>query len=407
MLPKATVARPSISASTEGEREAANRAEERGAFMRNRSPHSIFRGYPARIIDPSYTRWRRVGSTEAIEAGRYKEVNALGAATIIAAANAAGSDAIAFVFGGDGATLVLPPAVCPAVGAALGALGLRARDAQGLTLRTGCIRVAELRSQGADLRIVNRAMPAGFSLPLFAGGGLSMADRLVKAQPQRFQLQDADARLLGVQGLECRWNDVPATHGCIVSLLVRPAGDDLSRLAPVLALLDSWKGDVAPVRRDNLPITFPPQHLGTELALRIGNPILRGVRFAGIWSLTALFARLLARQAQDTATTAGRYVASLVANTDHLKLDDTFRAVLDLSPSQTDELEGLLTGLQRAGEVSYGMHRSDHALMTCFVRSLDRHLHFVDGGDGGYAMAARQLKAARQAVPGLTAAGPR
>ncbi|MDE2617909.1 MAG: DUF3095 family protein, partial [Burkholderiales bacterium] len=52
--------------------------------------------------------------------------------------------------------------------------------------------------------------------------------------------------------------------------------------------------------------------------------------------------------------------------------------------------------LQDAGQVDYGLHSSDHALMTCFVRSMTQHVHFVDGGDGGYAMAARQLKA-RQA----------
>jgi hypothetical protein len=338
------------------------------------------------------------GSTRAIEAGRYKEVNALGASTIIAAANAVGSDAIPFVFGGDGATLVLPPAAIPAVGAALAALGRRAGDTTGLGLRIGRVGVAALRAQGADLRMVKRMLPAGFSLPLFAGGGLSLADRMVKAQPQRYQVPDAEPQPLAMDGLECRWNDVPTTHGTIVSVLVQPANDDLSRLAPLIALLGSWSTDTAPVRRDNLPITFPPRHLRTELAYRIGNPIARGLRHAGIWSLTALFARILAKQSQDTATTAGRYVASLCVNTDHLKLDDTFRAVLDLSQSQADELEALLDGLQRAGEVAYGMHRSDHALMTCFVRSLERHVHFVDGGDGGYAMAARQLKAVSRAA---------
>jgi hypothetical protein len=32
--------------------------------------------------------------------------------------------------------------------------------------------------------------------------------------------------------------------------------------------------------------------------------------------------------------------------------------------------------------------------MTCYVQNLSdtAHIHFVDGGDGGYAMAAKQLK---------------
>jgi hypothetical protein len=35
--------------------------------------------------------------------------------------------------------------------------------------------------------------------------------------------------------------------------------------------------------------------------------------------------------------------------------------------------------------------------MTCFVRSLTQHAHFIDAGDGGYAKAAAQLKAKKAA----------
>ncbi|MBD0300821.1 MAG: DUF3095 family protein, partial [Tolypothrix sp. T3-bin4] len=44
-----------------------------------------------------------VGSTKAIETGRYKDVNLLGACSIIAVLNIAGEIEIPFVFGGDGA----------------------------------------------------------------------------------------------------------------------------------------------------------------------------------------------------------------------------------------------------------------------------------------------------------------
>jgi hypothetical protein len=39
------------------------------------------------------------------------------------------------------------------------------------------------------------------------------------------------------------------------------------------------------------------------------------------------------------------------------------------------------------------MHKSREALLTCIVQSYNgNHLHFVDGSDGGYALAARALK---------------
>jgi Protein of unknown function (DUF3095) len=46
--------------------------------------------------------------------------------------------------------------------------------------------------------------------------------------------------------------------------------------------------------------------------------------------------------------------------------------------------------------------------MTCLVFSLEqsRHVHFIDGADGGYALAALQLKAQLQALAGATTRAP-
>ena len=49
-----------------------------------------------------------IGSTAAIEANRYKDVNTVGAATVMAVINVDRSTEIPFVFGGDGALLAIP-----------------------------------------------------------------------------------------------------------------------------------------------------------------------------------------------------------------------------------------------------------------------------------------------------------
>lgn len=49
-----------------------------------------------------------ISSTKAIEEGRYKQVNLLGASSIAAVLNIASEIEIPFVFGGDGATLLIP-----------------------------------------------------------------------------------------------------------------------------------------------------------------------------------------------------------------------------------------------------------------------------------------------------------
>jgi hypothetical protein len=332
-------------------------------------------------------------STPAILAGRYKEVNALGVACIVAVSNACQEDRIPYTFGGDGAAFVVPPSLQAAVGAALLGLSARSAPALGLNLRVGCVPVKTLRALGSDLRVARRHLSAGFDVALFSGGGLSLADALVKAEPQRYAVPQASRQVPSVQGLECRWNDVPSRKGRILTLVVRARHNDLGQLQGLLQQIEALIPQANPVRRDNLPLSWPPRHLGTELRLKYPQTWLRALSHAGLWALTGLFSRVLRKQAADDKTAAGRYVAALLDNTDHLKLDDVFRAVLDVTEQEARALEASLQALQAAGHLDYGLHTSDHALMTCFVRSMTQHVHFVDGGDGGYAMAARQLKA--------------
>jgi hypothetical protein len=84
----------------------------------------------------------------------------------------------------------------------------------------------------------------------------------------------------------------------------------------------------------------------------------------------------------------------MVENSDFRKFDGTLRMVIDGSEAQYRDLRDYLDGEHRHGRLVYGMHRSREALMTCIVFSYNGyHLHFVDGSDGGYAIAARDLKA--------------
>ena len=70
------------------------------------------------------------------------------------------------------------------------------------------------------------------------------------------------------------------------------------------------------------------------------------------------------------------------------------RMVMDGSEAQYRALQDYLEGQHREGRLVYGMHKSSEALLTCIVFSYNgNHVHFVDGSDGGYALAARSLKA--------------
>ena len=69
--------------------------------------------------------------------------------------------------------------------------------------------------------------------------------------------------------------------------------------------------------------------------------------------------------------------------------------VLDCTPALADEIEDYLKKAAAAGIVRYGTHRQAAAMMTCFAPTPSKpdHVHFMDGADGGYAVAATTMKA--------------
>lgn len=88
------------------------------------------------------------------------------------------------------------------------------------------------------------------------------------------------------------------------------------------------------------------------------------------------------------------YESKLAAHSDIRKFDDTLRMVLDVTPQQLQNISAMLEKFYQAGDIRYGLHQSDSALMTCFVYGISdgEHIHFVDGSDGGYALTARKMK---------------
>jgi hypothetical protein len=83
-----------------------------------------------------------------------------------------------------------------------------------------------------------------------------------------------------------------------------------------------------------------------------------------------------------------------VPRSDFRKFDGLLRMVLDIPAGKVADILAYLEAEHRRGAIFYGAHRSDSALMTCVVFSLrsESHVHFIDGNDGGYALAALQFK---------------
>jgi hypothetical protein len=344
------------------------------------------------------------GSTQAIEAGRYRDVNALGVACIVAVCNATPKVELAYVFGGDGATLLVPGAHLGAYESALRGARRVAREAYGLELRVAIVPVAELVGAGHPVRVARYRASPNVCLAMFAGSGFALAERWVKdAERGSLYAVSADgADQVDFEGFECRWQPVKTRRGSVVSLLVQALSPlEAERKLAYEQALDFIEGLVSlaearPVSVDGLELKLFGGDYSAEARLRGGGA--DGPAFAQALKHARSKARigkvLIALRQAAGGFDGERYPAELVENTDFRKFDETLRMVLDLSESEVGALETYLEAERAAGRIAYGIHRASSALVTCFVRShAGNHVHFVDGAEGGYALAARQLKA--------------
>lgn len=345
------------------------------------------------------------GSTKAIEAGRYKEVNVLGAASIITVLNACSDRDLPFVFGGDGATLLLTAnELDRATGALLG-LAATAKRVFEMELRVGVVPVADVLAAGHDVRVAKLALSDVIELAMFSGTGMGYAEELVKGADTaaRYTLVPTDAAAHpDVTGLECRWQPIGSRNGHMVSIIVlaRTEGAD-QRAATYVAVLDEFEriapsiGDVRPVRESGMQLAATPAAYEPETRIRTGETgglsHFAHKTWARVESTVGRF--LMGRGAAFAGFDGAAYPEVLVAHTDYRKFDDTLRMVVDLSDAQQAEFVAFLEARREAGELFYGIHEASAAMMTCLVWDRDRdHLHFIDGADGGYALAAKQLK---------------
>jgi len=343
------------------------------------------------------------GSTRAIEEGRYKDVNMIGAAAITAVLNVSGEIEVPFVFGGDGAVIAVPPSVAEPARRALIALAAFSEVQFGLELRVGAVPVGDLREQRADVRIRKLQLSPGNFLAMFAGDGVELAETLLKNEPAdpRYVLQSSGDDEPDLEGLSCRWEPLTPRGGRMMTLMVRgTSGNPLIERVLLRRIMDEITsvlgGDsqaAAPANTHSMRFRWPPRGLSQEARATAGEGgFLK--RYAAIFvqSLIEFWCERFDRKAGDYD--APRYRAELRANTDYRKYDGMLRMVLDVTDAQAGAIEAFLEEIYRKGDLVYGTFVTDRALMTCLVFSLAKseHVHFVDGANGGFAVAAKGFK---------------
>ena len=351
-------------------------------------------------------------STQAVQAGNYKHVNTVGASAVTAMLNCAGALEIPFIFEGDGSAFCVPPELLEDAKAALLKTQEMAKSSFGLELRVATLPVATIRAAGHEILVARVRVSENYVQAAFAGGGMAYADRYMK-DPKTAALCEVKpgsvAARGSLEGLECRWQDIPSRHGETVSVMVRALAADTWEATALYKEVIAKVHEIYGTDEACHPLTPPllslvptlsARQLGNEVGVRAYGRGAFGRSSFGRW-LYLLRARwfvvlgwfLMTFGLKTRETDWSRYKETLYRNTDVRKFNDIYRQILAGKPAQREALDAWLAERYANRQLVYGLHVTDRAHMTCLVFNYSgKHLHFIDGADGGLFLAAKQFK---------------
>ncbi len=343
-------------------------------------------------------------STAAVAAGKYRNVNSIGAATITAVINAAGDIDVPFSFEGDGAVICVPQRLLEDTRAALAKTQQIASEVFGLDLRIATVPVADIPS-GLSVQMARYQVSENYVQAVFSGGGIAWVDSVIKdpATEAQYTIAPGSVEPRGsFDGFECRWEDIPSRHGETVSLMVLALHYEPERAAAVYRevirkVREIYGDDEAchPVSVPKLAMTLKSTLLADELGVRTGKAAGFD-RWRQLMKTRAivLLGKVLMRFGIKTEDTDwSQYKKTLARNSDVRKFSDVYRQILAGNEAQRLALDAWLQQQFKRRQLLYGLHVTDRAHMTCLVFDYSgRHLHFIDGADGGLFLAAKAFK---------------
>jgi hypothetical protein len=259
-------------------------------------------------------------------------------------------------------------------------------------LRIGVIPVQKVYDEQQKILIAKVQVSNDYAQATVKGGGLEYADKLLKSYDETYAIkEEIEANFSAdFDGLECRWEAIPSPKDETLPILIKCF--DEGYYTTVLNQLDTILGKNSsrnPILEKNLSLSQYSTDLSTEASVYTNNIILKN-----LYILKYKFINILGKiLMQFNISSWGEYKSNVVASCDTEKFDDMIKMVVSSNYEQTKQLESYLESEFQSGNLYYGVHKTDAALMTCLVfQRHGKHIHFVDGTNGGYAMAAKHMK---------------
>jgi hypothetical protein len=210
---------------------------------------------------------------------------------------------------------------------------------------------------------------------MFSGGGVAWAEAALKRGEFAVRPASPGTRP-DLTGLSCRFQEIKATHGLILSLLALPrlGADpaDFHALTENIVMLVEQSPDAGrPVPAGGPGMRWPPPGAELEVRTAKGDRRFRRVAVLAKTFISFLIMHFGIRIGNFVPAT---YLRQVVENSDFRKYDDGLRMVIDCT---ADLAEALDRRLEAASKIAnYGLHRQEAAIMTCFISGTCRSRSF-------------------------------
>jgi hypothetical protein len=336
-------------------------------------------------------------STQAVVNGFHNEVNLAATGSIIAVLNEIKSQPrtykIAYFFGGDGATFLVPSEIIERVSTILEDYRTHVSENLYLNLRVGHMKINDVVLTGHTIAVAKHQLTEYLTIPIVLGTGLKYAEQVIKDSFVLKTTSKVPATPVNLMGMECRWDEVKPSENVnkIVCLLIscdddgaQPAvySDVLMKIQEIFGTMDERQ----PISKTKLKLDASVSKLRKEMTARIG-------KFKLGYLLSNWFYTYLGTFYFKYFKEGKRYLDKISLLSDTLMIDGTINTVLEGSTSEIEALREYLDMAERDGKLSYGIHVTYASVMSCYVQDRkDKHIHFVDGTEGGYTSAALMLK---------------
>lgn len=336
-------------------------------------------------------------STEAVARGAHNDVNLSATGSIITVLNTLkalnNKIKIPYFFGGDGSTFIIPNAVLEPVLLALNNYSQHIKKTLELNLRVGQFGVEKIYANNVNLKINKLRHNKYLTTPVVLGNGLKYAERQIKESFIATDTNNTENTALNLQGMECRWDEIypNETDKKVICLLVDCEDEHKQAeiYGAIMTEIDSIFGNLE--KRN--PISTLKLKLNTSLA-KIRKEMYAKI---GKYQITYLISNWLITMLGTfyfKFFKAGKlYKYRVTQLSDTIMLDGFLNTVISGTDKQIESLKILLDDLELKNNIIYGMHITHASIMSCYIEDREeKHIHFVDGTEGGYTSAAIMFK---------------